>query len=151
MYSTGIFSKHKPNIVFLGNIDGQVEIWDMHDQVNKYSFKTSLCDNAVVKLSISDGYTIRQLAVGDEKGFTRRVKLPNFLAQANVEVEKKWLQEFIDTQVNKIDDQSSSKAANKLKSKKIVENDEAKKGENDDSELWSEWARTVKEIKAEFS
>jgi len=137
--------------VFLGNIDGQVEIWDMHDQVNKYSFKTSLCDNAVVKLSISDGSIIRYLAVGDEKGFTRRVKLPNFLSQANLETEKKWLQEFIDTQVHKIEDFSTSKAANKQKAKKINENDEAKRGESDETELWAEWAKTVKEIKAEFN
>jgi len=35
MYSTGCFSKHRPSLIFLGNIDGQIEIWDLNDQVNK--------------------------------------------------------------------------------------------------------------------
>jgi len=91
-------------MLFLGNIEGQVEIWDLSDQVTKFSFRTSLCDNAVVKLSVSSGEKNKYLAVSDEKGFTRRVKLPAFLTEGDVKLEKKWLQGFIDTQLNKITD-----------------------------------------------
>lgn len=90
MYSTGCFSKQKPNLVILGNIDGQVEIWDMSDQVNKYSFRTSLFDAAVVKLSISTENNSNWLAGGDEKGITRVIKMPAFLCHSdNLETEKK--------------------------------------------------------------
>lgn len=66
-----------------------MEIWDLHDQVNKYSFRTSLFDAAVVKLSISDN-SENWLAGGDEKGITKVVKLPNFLFKPdNLEMEVK--------------------------------------------------------------
>jgi len=103
MYSAGCFSINKPNVIILGNIDGQVEVWDLHDQVNKYGFRTSLFDDAVVKLTLSDEGEENWLAGGDEKGITRIVKLPNFLSYSNdIEIEKKWLKEFIDNYDNKI-------------------------------------------------
>jgi len=144
-------SQTKPNMLFLGNIEGQVEIWDLHDQVTKSSFRTSLCDNAVVKLSVSNGDKMKYLAVSDEKGFTRRVKLPSFLTQADMVHEKEWLQQFIDTQLNKIQDYSACKIQNKQKAKKNLENNEVKKIESDENEAWSYFTKKVMDMKTEYN
>jgi len=136
-------------MLFLGNIEGQVEIWDLHDQTSKFSFRTSLCDNAVVKLAISEGKHTKYLAVSDEKGFTRRVKLPGFLSNADVQLEQKWLQEFIDTQLNKIEDYSTCKAFNKQKTKKTTDDKDFKKENVEENEAWSAFTSKVMEMKAE--
>jgi hypothetical protein len=138
-------------MLFLGNIEGQVEIWDLHDQVNKFSFRTSLCDNAVVKLSVSSGEKLKYLAVSDEKGFTRRVKLPAFLSVGDLETEKRWLNEFIQTQLNKIEDYNKCKTVNKQKTKKGQDNTDIKKIDADENEAWTLFNKKVMEMKTEYN
>lgn len=151
MYSTGCFSKHKPNLIILGNIDGQVEIWDLHDQVNKQSFRTSLFDAAVVKLSISEESDSNWLAGGDEKGITRVVKLPQFLCFcADLEQERKHLNDFIETQLSKINDFQDSKAK-KTKTKKNAEIEETAKKDEQENEMFGIFSKGVKEFKTEFN
>jgi len=111
--------------------------------------RASHFDNAVVQLSIGDDSDSPWLAGGDEVGITKVVKLPNFLSHTDkLDLEKKNLQDFIKTQLGKINDFNNSRSK-KTKTKKVLEVEEVQKKEDNEIEFFI-FSKGVKDFKNEF-
>jgi len=112
--------------------------------------RASHFDNAVVQLSIGNDVDSPWLAGGDEVGITKVVKLPSFLSYTDkLDLEKKNLNDFIKTQLGKINDFNDNKSK-KTKTKKVMEKVEEVEKKADNEIEFAIFSKSVKDFKGDF-
>ncbi|CEM18576.1 unnamed protein product [Vitrella brassicaformis CCMP3155] len=90
-FATGVWSTSRPGVLYLGRMDGILEIWDFCDQSHKPSLTHTVTSVAITSLAFQKTSkkpdALAQLAVGDENGNLHILALPkNLTKQAGNEM-----------------------------------------------------------------
>lgn len=83
-YTRGTWSPTRPSLIFLGRMDGALDLWDFSDQSHKASLSHPLASVAIssmVFLQNRDPNAQQMLAVGDEHGHLHVLNLPKNLVK----------------------------------------------------------------------
>jgi len=83
-YTRGTWSPTRPSLVFLGRMDGGLDLWDFSDQSHKASLfhpVTSVAISSMVFLQNRDVNAPQMLAIGDEHGHLHVLNLPKNLVK----------------------------------------------------------------------
>jgi len=104
-FTCGSWSPTRPSVIFLGRLDGGIDVWDFSDQSHKPSVFHPVTSAALSSLvfvpNATDPAAASQLAVGDEQGHVHVLLLPKNLVKASKK-ELTLMQRFIDREVVRI-------------------------------------------------
>jgi len=67
-FTCASWSPTRPSVIFLGRLDGSIDIWDFSDQSHKASVSHPVTSAALSTLVFAEGQAASQLAVGDGEG-----------------------------------------------------------------------------------
>ncbi len=100
-FTCGVWSPTRPSVIFLGRMDGGIDIWDFSDQSHKPSLFHSVTSAAITSMCFQtdgvpagDATAASQLAVGDVDGHLHVLTLPKNLVRAGGK-EQEMMQGFL--------------------------------------------------------
>ncbi|CAD7958206.1 unnamed protein product [Amoebophrya sp. A120] len=95
-FTCGCWSPTRSSVVYLGRMDGFVEVWDFSDQSHKASLAFSVSSSAISSMCFHpEAETKDMLAVGDADGHLHVMQLPKNLVRSSskeVEMMEQFLQ-----------------------------------------------------------
>jgi len=104
-FTCGSWSPTRPSVIFLGRLDGGIDIWDFSDQSHKPSVFHPVTSAALSSLvfvpDATDPNAASQLAVGDDQGHLHVLILPKNLVKASKK-ELSLMQRFIDREIVRV-------------------------------------------------
>merc|ERR1719331_1436662 len=82
-FTAGVWSPTRPSVLYLGRIDGALEIWDFSDQSHRHSLLHLCTSVAISNLQFLPSESEKQdmFAVGDEQGHLHVLDLPKNLVR----------------------------------------------------------------------
>merc|ERR1719335_1503872 len=103
-FSRGVWSPTRPSVIFLGLVNGGVDIWDFNDQSNKASLSdtgASVAISSMVFLKHGDLQADQKLAIGDVQGHLHVHSIPKNLVR-QVGKEEKSFQKFLEREEQRV-------------------------------------------------
>merc|ERR1719401_760359 len=103
-FTCGVWSPTRPSVLFLGLVNGGVDIWDFNDQSNKASLSdsaTSMSISSMTFLKHGDLQGDQKLAIGDVQGQLHVYSIPkNLVRQVGREVAS--FQKFLEREEHRV-------------------------------------------------
>jgi len=104
-FTCGCWSPTRPGVIFLGRLDGQLEVWDFLDQSHKPSFSHQVASGALTCLQFlkqeKRGHSEQRLAIGDEQGHLHVLVMPANLVKEQGK-EKPYMLDFFDREERRV-------------------------------------------------
>eukprot|EP01018_Ginkgo_biloba_P009446 Gb_32613 [translate_table: standard] len=79
--TTGCWSPSRPGVIYIGLIDGIIEVWDLLDHSHQPSVKVSIGSCQVSSMEFSPTTSPQLLAVGDIQGILHIMQIPRRLSK----------------------------------------------------------------------
>lgn len=139
--TTGCWSPSRPGVIYIGLIDGSIEVWDLLDHSHQPSTVASIGSSQVASMEFSVS-SPQLLAVGDIQGILHIMEIPRRLRRIQHK-EKSIMQKFFERQeawVKNVEERETERAKQTNKrqkdeaSKKARENELSKCCWNDEME-----------------
>ncbi|KAH7299086.1 hypothetical protein KP509_25G072000 [Ceratopteris richardii] len=109
--TTGCWSPSRPGVIYIGSIDGSIEVWDLIDHSHQPSLTASIGSCQVTSMEFCLA-SPRLLAVGDIQGVLHIMEIPRRLQRTNYK-EKALMQKFFERQeawVNNVEGRATERA-----------------------------------------
>jgi len=106
-FARGVWSPTRPSVIFLGNVNGDIDIWDFSDQSHKASLSDKGGQGAISSMMFlkyypeGDNKIEQKLAVGDAQGHLHVHIIPkNLVRQAGNEIQT--MKQFLDREEQRV-------------------------------------------------
>ncbi|EFJ06846.1 hypothetical protein SELMODRAFT_430335 [Selaginella moellendorffii] len=104
--TSGCWSPSRPGVLYIGRIDGSIEVWDLIDHSHQPSALASIGSCQVTSMEFWPLQSPQMLAVGDIQGILHIMEIPRRLRRM-VHREKSMVRKFLDRQQAWVEDVES--------------------------------------------
>merc|ERR1719329_2001604 len=103
-FTRGVWSPTRPSVIFLGNVLGEIDIWDFSDQSHKASMTDKGGQGAISSMKFllqGDIRSDQKLAVGDAQGHLHVHNIPKSLVR-ELNKEMQTMREFLEREEKRV-------------------------------------------------